>query len=59
MTTATITDGVLISPEQLSTMMGAEPVVVIDTRDADTYAAGHLPGAFNMREIFTDRKAHV
>ena len=44
---------VLISPEQLSTMMGAEPVVIIDTRDADTYAAGHLPGAVNLREIFT------
>lgn len=44
---------VLISPEQLSTLMAAAEVVVIDTRDADTYAAGHLPGAVNMREIFT------
>ncbi|MBA4326791.1 MAG: sulfurtransferase [Polaromonas sp.] len=47
------TDSVLVSPEQLSAMMGAEPVVIIDTRDANTYAAGHLPGAVNMREIFT------
>lgn len=47
------TDSVLVSPEQLSRMIGAEPVVIIDTRDADTYAAGHLPGAVNMREIFT------
>ncbi|MDP1742006.1 MAG: sulfurtransferase [Polaromonas sp.] len=47
------TDSVLVSPEQLSSMMGAEPVVIIDTRDAETYAAGHLPGAVNMREIFT------
>ncbi|MES2685445.1 MAG: sulfurtransferase [Pseudomonadota bacterium] len=47
------TDSVLVSPEQLSAMMGTEPVVIIDTRDADTYAAGHLPGAVNMREIFT------
>ncbi|RYX96611.1 MAG: sulfurtransferase [Comamonadaceae bacterium] len=46
-------DSVLVSPDQLSAMMGAEPVVIIDTRDADTYAAGHLPGAVNMREIFT------
>ena len=46
-------ESVLISPEQLSSLMGAEPVVVIDTRDSDTYAAGHLPGAVNMREIFT------
>ena len=44
---------VLISPEQLSNLMAAEKVVVIDTRDANTYAAGHLPGAVNMREIFT------
>lgn len=44
---------VLISPEQLQAMMGAEPVVIIDTRDADTYTAGHLPGAVNLREIFT------
>ena len=47
------TDTVLISPEQLSTLMGAEPVVIIDTRDGDTYAAGHIAGAVNMREIFT------
>jgi thiosulfate/3-mercaptopyruvate sulfurtransferase len=48
-----MTTSVLVSPEQLSSMMGTEPVVIIDTRDADTYAAGHLPGAVNMREIFT------
>ncbi|MES2402141.1 MAG: sulfurtransferase [Pseudomonadota bacterium] len=48
-----MTTSVLVSPEQLSSMMGTEKVVIIDTRDADTYAAGHLPGAVNMREIFT------
>jgi thiosulfate/3-mercaptopyruvate sulfurtransferase len=48
-----MTTPVLVSPEELSTLMAAEPVVIIDTRDADTYAAGHLPGAVNMREIFT------
>lgn len=53
MTTSSSIDSVLVSPEQLSAMMLAEPVVIIDTRDADTYAAGHLPGAVNMREIFT------
>lgn len=51
--TTSCADSVLVSPDQLSTMMAGEPVVVIDTRDADTYAAGHLPGAVNMREIFT------
>ncbi|MBC7599852.1 MAG: sulfurtransferase, partial [Polaromonas sp.] len=44
---------VLISPEQLLNLMAAEKVVVIDTRDADTYGAVLLPGAVNMREIFT------
>ena len=53
MTTENALPPVLVSPEQLSAMMGTEPVVIIDTRDADTYAAGHLPGAVNLREIFT------
>ena len=47
------TPNVLISPTELSALMQIEPVVVIDTRDADTYAAGHIPGAVNLREIFT------
>jgi thiosulfate/3-mercaptopyruvate sulfurtransferase len=44
---------VLISPVELSALIGSEPLVIIDTRDADTYAAGHIPGAVNLREIFT------
>ena len=44
---------VLIAPDQLNTLQAAEPVVVIDTRDADTYAAGHIPDAVNLREVFT------
>ena len=47
------TPTVLISPAELSALVKSEPVVVIDTRDADTYAAGHIPGAVNLREIFT------
>jgi thiosulfate/3-mercaptopyruvate sulfurtransferase len=43
----------LISPAELQALMATEPTVVIDTRDADTYATGHVPGAINMREIFT------
>ena len=27
--------------------------MVIDTRDADSFAAGHIPGAVNLREVFT------
>lgn len=44
---------VLISPTELQALMATEPTVVIDTRDADTYAASHVPGAVNLREIFT------
>ncbi len=47
------TDAILISPAELSALQAAGPVIVIDTRDADTYAAGHIPGAVNLRETFT------
>ncbi len=44
---------VLVSPAELDAMMKTDKVVLIDTRDADTYAAGHIPGAVNVREVFT------
>jgi thiosulfate/3-mercaptopyruvate sulfurtransferase len=44
---------VLISCDQLLAMQTTEPVVIIDTRDADTYAHGHIEGAVNLRETFT------
>jgi thiosulfate/3-mercaptopyruvate sulfurtransferase len=44
---------VLVTPQELASMMKSERVVVIDTRDPDTYAKGHLPGAVNLRDIFT------
>ena len=44
---------VLVSPADLDAMMKTEKVVLIDTRDADTYVAGHIPGAVNVREVFT------
>ena len=43
----------LITAEDLKTMMAREPVVVIDTRSPDAYAAGHIPGAVNVHDIFT------
>lgn len=49
----TLSTTTLIDPTALQALMASEPVVLIDTRDADTYAAGHLPGAVNLREIFT------
>ncbi|MFG1263676.1 MULTISPECIES: sulfurtransferase [Xanthobacter] len=44
---------ILISPSDLSTLILSEPTVVIDTRDPGSYAAGHIPGAVNLHEIFT------
>ncbi|WP_238122080.1 MULTISPECIES: sulfurtransferase [unclassified Xanthobacter] len=44
---------VLITPSELSSLILAEPTVVIDTRDPASYATGHIPGAVNLNEIFT------
>ena len=44
---------VLISASELSDMMRTEPVVLIDTRDPAVYAEAHIPGAVNLREVFT------
>lgn len=47
-----MTDKVLLTPAELQGMMGPG-VVVIDTRSPDAFAAGHIPGAVNVHEIFT------
>lgn len=44
---------VLISPVELNGLMQSEPVVAIDTRDPGQFAEGHIPGAVNVREVFT------
>ena len=46
-------DNVLLSPAELAALQAQEPVLVIDTRDAEAYAQGHIEGAVNLREIFT------
>jgi thiosulfate/3-mercaptopyruvate sulfurtransferase len=48
-----MSEKVLVSPAELSAMMKTEPVILIDTRDPATYAAGHLPDAVNIHDIFT------
>ena len=48
-----MSEKVLITPAELSDMIKSESVVVIDTRDPATYAAGHLPDAVNIHDIFT------
>jgi rhodanese-related sulfurtransferase len=44
---------VLISASELSDLMKAEPVVLIDTRDPAIYTEAHIPGAVDIREVFT------
>lgn len=46
-------DTALITPTELKAMVEAELAVVIDTRDPESYGAGHIPGAVNMHDIFT------
>jgi thiosulfate/3-mercaptopyruvate sulfurtransferase len=48
-----MSEKVLVTPAELSEFIKTEPVVIIDTRDPATYAAGHLPGAVNIHDIFT------
>ena len=48
-----MTGSTLISPLELKNLMESEACVVIDTRNGESYAAGHLPGAVNMHDIFT------
>jgi thiosulfate/3-mercaptopyruvate sulfurtransferase len=43
----------LISPTQLALEKEQESVVIIDTRAPEEYAISHIPGAVNIREIFT------
>lgn len=43
---------ILISPKELFDSMSSDQVI-IDTRDPESYAAGHLEGAVNIHDIFT------
>jgi thiosulfate/3-mercaptopyruvate sulfurtransferase len=45
--------GVLLTVSELVRSMASDTVVVIDTRDPQTYRAGHIPGAVNVHEVFT------
>lgn len=46
-------ESTLISPADLKRMIEADIAVVIDTRDSESFAAGHIPTAVNMHDIFT------
>ncbi|GEM_PF-2041307 len=38
----------LVSPEWLAKHMGEKGLVIVDTRKAETYRKGHIPGAVNL-----------
>lgn len=44
---------VLIDAKDIEALSKSEKLVIIDTRNPDSYAAGHIAGAMNMHEIFT------
>jgi len=48
-----MTDKSLISPAELESLAQSEPCVIIDTRAPEAFAAGHIPGAVNLHDIFT------
>src|SRR6266403_2017919 len=48
-----MSEKVLVTPAELSDLIKSESIVLIDTRDPATYAAGHLPNAVNIHDIFT------
>ena len=48
-----MSDAILISPAHLKQMSESLPTGIIDTRAPDAYAAGHIPGAVNIHDIFT------
>jgi thiosulfate/3-mercaptopyruvate sulfurtransferase len=48
-----MSENILITPAQLQSMSESLPTVIIDTRSPDAYAAGHVPGAVNIHDIFT------
>ncbi|WP_199242947.1 sulfurtransferase [Vitiosangium sp. GDMCC 1.1324] len=44
----------LLSPRELAEARArGENIVIIDTRAPEEYAAGHIPGAVNVRDVFT------
>jgi thiosulfate/3-mercaptopyruvate sulfurtransferase len=46
-------DKVLLDPMDLATRINDGDVVPIDTRDPESFDAGHIPGAVNAHDIFT------
>jgi rhodanese-related sulfurtransferase len=37
-----------VTPQELNALLRSDAAVVVDVREADEFAAGHIPGAINM-----------
>lgn len=48
-----MTDKILLEPKDLASQIEEGNIVLIDTRDPKSFAAGHIPGAVNAHDIFT------
>lgn len=48
-----------ISPETTVSLLGHGDYVLLDVREPDEYAAGHLPGAINVPRGFLEVKADL
>ncbi|TDR88994.1 sulfurtransferase [Enterovirga rhinocerotis] len=48
-----MSESILISPNDVEALLKEGGVVPIDTRAPEAYAAGHIPGAVNIHDIFT------
>jgi thiosulfate/3-mercaptopyruvate sulfurtransferase len=46
-------DKVLLDPTDLVARLDGGDIIMIDTRDPESFAAGHIPGAVNAHDIFT------
>ena len=46
-----------ISIDEVKELMAKNQVVLVDVRDAQSFAAGHMPGALNI--VFDDIPNHV
>jgi thiosulfate/3-mercaptopyruvate sulfurtransferase len=46
-------DKVLLDPKDLAARLKNSDVIPIDTRDPESFEAGHIPGAVNAHDIFT------
>lgn len=44
---------ILLDPQDLAARLKDGDVITIDTRDPESFAAGHIPGAVNAHDIFT------